>query len=74
MKISLVTNNMGISDKLRFRHHILSLMLGLPVVLRENLIVDDNPEITKTWTLLQDSTLPHSYAYRGQKGDNYGTT
>ena len=33
MKISLVTNNMGISDKLRFRHHILSLMLGLPVVL-----------------------------------------
>ena len=42
--------------------------------LRENLIVDDNPEITKTWTLLQDSTLPHSYAYRGQKGDNYGTT
>jgi len=32
MKISLVTNNMGISDKLRFRHHILSLMLGLPVV------------------------------------------
>ena len=42
--------------------------------LRENLIVDDNPEITKTWTLLQDSALPHSYAYRGQKGDNYGTT
>ena len=33
MKISLATNNMGISDKLRFRHHILSLMLGLPVVL-----------------------------------------
>jgi len=33
MKISLVTNNMRISDKLRFRHHILSLMLGLPVVL-----------------------------------------
>ena len=32
MKISLATNNMGISDKLRFRHHILSLMLGLPVV------------------------------------------
>jgi len=32
MKISLVTNNMGISDKLSFRHHILSLMLGLPVV------------------------------------------
>ena len=34
MKISLVTNNMGISDKLRFRHHILSLMLGLPIVPR----------------------------------------
>ena len=32
MKISLVTNNMGINDKLRFRHHILSQMLGLPVV------------------------------------------
>ena len=33
MKISLVTNNMGISDKSRFRHHILSPMLGLPVVM-----------------------------------------
>ena len=32
MKISLATNNMGISNKLRFRHHILSLMLGLPIV------------------------------------------
>ena len=42
--------------------------------LRENLIGDDNHEIIKTWTLLQDSALPHSYAYRGQKGDNYGTT
>ena len=33
MKISLVTNNMGISDKIKFRHHISSLMLGLHVVL-----------------------------------------
>jgi hypothetical protein len=32
MKISFVTNNMGINDKTKFRHHILSLMLGLPVV------------------------------------------
>ena len=32
MKISLVTNNMGLSDKLIFHHHILSLMLDLPIV------------------------------------------
>jgi hypothetical protein len=32
MKISFVTNNMGINDKTKFRHHILALMLGLPVV------------------------------------------
>ena len=31
--------------------------------LRENLIVEDNPEITKTWTLFQDSALQHSYAF-----------
>ena len=43
-------------------------------LLRENLIGNDNHEIIKTRTLFKDSTLPHSYAYQGQKGDNYGTT
>jgi hypothetical protein len=33
MKISFVTNSMGISDKIKFRHIILSLMLGFPVVM-----------------------------------------
>jgi hypothetical protein len=32
MKISFVTNSTGISDKIKFRHIILSLMLGFPVV------------------------------------------
>jgi hypothetical protein len=32
MKISFATNSMGISDKIKFCHVILSLMLGFPVV------------------------------------------
>ena len=32
-------------------------------LLRENLIKNDNHEITKTWTLFQDSALQHLYAY-----------
>jgi ABC-type methionine transport system permease subunit len=33
MKISFVTNSTGISDKIKFCHIILSLMLGFPVVI-----------------------------------------
>ena len=58
-----------VAQRSRASNHVYRLRF-----LRENLIIDDNPEITKTWTLLQDSALPHSHAYRGQKGDNYGTT
>jgi hypothetical protein len=45
MKISLVTNNMGISDKSRFHHHILSLILGLPVVRRGALTPPPPPNL-----------------------------
>ena len=58
-----------VAQRSRANNHISRLRL-----LRENLIGDDNHEIPKTWTLFQDSDLQHSYAYRGQKGDNYDTT